>query len=455
MLFLVVFIFRYAWYWCFSEVAAENYITYNEQKAENLGVSLDELIRSGEADNLAPVGLGAVSTGLERFGFGKVLKATAGKNIIKNTSAKLIYNRKARNVANILAAGGTEFTTEILQHATDKINEEFGRTAGTEEDAKIVQTTFDAIFSEEGLEAGLQGLIGGSGMTSIGTSYRAMNTIRTTVDGDLITKNIDDLSKLRVKFNKATDKTEKAGIQKLIDTKESEIADSVRKGNDIYNSLSEGQLKEIENLTDLADTAAYQITELNKKFRAGEIDKAGYDLAVEGFKSEYDGVRQQLIDMNLEQNIKTAEDIAKEKGLDLDVMTAVEVEALMNSDKVSEQNRKTYFDNKSKGYELSAFVIGNKIVIDKDIARKTGSINVGMHEVLHPVFNKLIGNAEQQGKMVRQFRRAMTSSQRRFVDAEMKKEDISERNTIRNMLMYFLMCFVKNKLTTIKLHLKK
>ena len=405
----------------FSEVAAENYITYNEQKAENLGVSLDELIRSGEADNLAPVGLGAVSTGLERFGFGKVLKATAGKNIIKNTSAKLIYNRKARNVANILAAGGTEFTTEILQHATDKINEEFGRTAGTEEDAKIVQTTFDAIFSEEGLEAGLQGLIGGSGMTSIGTSYRAMNTIRTTVDGDLITKNIDDLSKLRVKFNKATDKTEKAGIQKLIDTKESEIADSVRKGNDIYNSLSEGQLKEIENLTDLADTAAYQITELNKKFRAGEIDKAGYDLAVEGFKSEYDGVRQQLIDMNLEQNIKTAEDIAKEKGLDLDVMTAVEVEALMNSDKVSEQNRKTYFDNKSKGYELSAFVIGNKIVIDKDIARKTGSINVGMHEVLHPVFNKLIGNAEQQGKMVRQFRRAMTSSQRRFVDAEMKK----------------------------------
>lgn len=405
----------------FSEVAAENYITYNEQKAENLGVSLDELIRSGEADNLAPVGLGAVSVGLERFGFGKVLKATAGKNIIKNASAKLIYNRKARNVANILAAGGTEFTTEILQHATDKINEEFGRTAGTEEDAKFVQATFDAIFSEEGLESGLQGLIGGSGMAGIGTSYRAMNTIRTTVDGDLIDKNLEDLSKLRVKLNKATDKTEKAGIQKLVDTKISEIADSVRKGKDIYNNLSEGQLKEIENLTDLADVAASQVIELDKKFRSGEIDKAGYDLAYQGFKSEYDGVRQQLIDMNLEQNIKTAESVAKEKGLDLDVMTTAEVEALMNSDKVSEQNKKTYFDNKSKGSEISAFAIGKKIVIDKDIARKTGSINAGMHEVLHPVFNKLIGNAEQQGKMVRQFRRAMTSSQRRFVDAQMKE----------------------------------
>jgi hypothetical protein len=405
----------------FSEDVAENYITYNKQKAENLGVSLDELIRSGEADNLVPVGLGAVSVGLERFGFGKVLKAAAGKNIIKNISAKLIYNKKARNVANILAAGKTEFTTEILQHATDKINEEFGRTAGTEEDAKFVQATFDAIFSEEGLEAGLQGLIGGGGMAGIGTGYRAMNTIRTTVDGDLIDKNLEDLSKLRVKLNKATDKTEKAGIQKLVDTKISEIADSVRKGKDIYNNLSEGQLKEIENLTDLADVAASQVIELDKKLRAGKIDKAGYDLAYQGFKAEYDGVRQQLIDMNLEQNIKTTEDIAKEKGLDLDVMTTAEVEALMNSDKVSEQNRKTYFDNKSKGSEVSAFAIGNKIVIDKDIARKTGSINAGMHEVLHPVFNKLIGNAEQQGKMVRQFRRAMTSSQRRFVDAQMKK----------------------------------
>ena len=405
----------------FSEVAAENYITYNEQKAENLGVSLDELIKSGKADNLAPVGLGAVSVGLERFGFGKVLKATAGKNIIKNASAKLIYNRKARNVANILAAGGTEFTTEILQHATDKINEEFGRTAGTEDDAKFVQATFDAIFSEEGLEAGLQGLIGGGGLAATGTGYRAMNTIRTTVDGDLIDKNLEDLSKLRVKLNKATDKTEKAGIQKLVDTKISEIADSVRKGKNIYDSLSEGQLKEIESLTDLADAAAYQVIELDKKLRAGEIDKAGYDLAYQGFKSEYDSVRQQLIDMNLEQNIKTAKDIAKEKGLDLDVMTTAEVEVLMNSDKVSEQNKKTYFDNKNKGFEVSAFAIGNKIVIDKDIARKTGSINAGMHEVLHPVFNKLVGNAKDQGKMVRQFRRSMTSSQRRFVDAQMKK----------------------------------
>jgi hypothetical protein len=413
----------------FSEVAAENYITYNEQKAENLGVSLEELIRSGKADNLAPVGLGAVSVGLERFGFGKVLKATAGKSIIKNASAKLIYNRKARNVANILAAGGTEFTTEILQHATDKINEEFGRTAGTEDDAKFVQATFDAIFSEEGLEAGLQGLIGGGGMAATGASYRAMNTIRTTVDGDLIDKNLEDLSKLRVKLNKATDKTEKAGIQKLVDTKISEIADSVRKGEDIFNSLSEGQLKEIESLTDLADAAAYQVIELDKKLRAGKIDKAGYDLAYQGFKSEYDGVRQQLIDMNLEQNIEFAKQEAESKGVKFKVYeTTKSLQQAINRLKTSKENKQAFKDNKG---EIHGFAIGNQIFINKEVASKLGAVNVGAHEFLHPVFNKLVGNAKEQGKMVRQFRKSMTSSQRRFVDAEMKKRNYTgkEYNT--------------------------
>ena len=405
----------------YSENLAENYITYNEQKAKNLGISMPELIKSGKADNLAPVGLGAISVALERFGLGKVAKVAGGNSIVKNLSNKLIYNRSARNVADLFAAGATEFTTEILQHATDKVNEELGRTAGTDLNAEVVSSIGDAIFSQEGLEAGLQGFFGGGGMAAGGRSVKALNTIRTTVDGDLVHKNLEDLAVLRVKLNTEKDTTIKEGIELDIKSKEQEIADSVIKGNIIHDSLTDEQLSEVESLTDLADVAAYKITELNKKLRFGQIDQAGYDMATQGFTKQYEQARQGLINMNLEQNIKTAEDIAKEKGLDLDVMTTAEVEALMNSDKVSEQNKKDYFDDKSKGYDISAFAVGNKIIIDKDIARKTGSINAGMHEVLHPVFNKLIGGVKEQGKIVKQFRRNMTSSQRRFVDAQMKK----------------------------------
>ena len=416
----------------FMDYTAENFVEYNKLKAENLGVSFDELVQSGEADNAIPVGMGVISTGLEFIGLGAVakgakgaVKGTGSSGLIgmgsKYLAQKLIYNKGARNTMRMFSTGATEFTTEILQHAADKVNVEYGRVAGTDNEAEVFKTVIDAVTSQEGLEAGLQGFIGGGGMVAGSYSAKSMNTIRTVVDGDKIDKNINELSLLRKKFNTTDNKLVKEGIQAQINEKESEIADSVRKGNDIYNSLDDKQISKIESLTDLADAAAFKTTELNKQFRSNEISESQYASAMEGFKSEYDGARQQLIDMNLEQNIASAKTIAKEKGLEMDVFTTAEVESLMNSDKVSEETRKTYFDNKDKGFDVSAFAIGNKIVIDKDIARKTGSINAGMHEVLHPVLNKLIGGVKEQGKMVRQFRKSMTSSQRNFVDAKMKE----------------------------------
>ena len=415
----------------FMDYAAENFVEYNKLKAENLGVSFDELLKSGEADNAIPVGMGVISTALEFIGLGTVAKGTKGA--IKGTGStgligmgskylaeKLIYNKGARSAMRMFSVGTTEFTTEILQHATDQVNTELGSVAGTDKESKIFKTVVDAVTSQEGLEAGLQGFIGGGGMVAGSYSAKSMNTIRNVVDGDKIYNNINELSDLRKQYNLSKDKSVKEGIQIEINKKESNIADSVVKGNEIYNSLNNKQISEIESLTDLADAAAYKITELNKKLRRGDISNAEYEAASSGFKAEYDTVRQSLIDMELEKNIASAETIASEKGLNIDVKSSKEVEDLMNSDKVSEKNRKSYFDNKNKGFEVSAFVIGNDIVIDRDIARKTGSINAGMHEVLHPILNKLVGDAKKQGKIVNQFRKAMTSSQRRFVDAEMK-----------------------------------
>ena len=416
----------------FMDYTAENFVEYNKLKAENLGVSFDELLKSGKADNAIPIGMGAISTALEFIGLGAVAKGAKGA--VKGTGStgligmgskylaeKLIYNKGARATMRMLSTGATEFTTEILQHAADQVNVELGSVAGTDKESEIFKTVIDAVTSQEGLEAGLQGFIGGGGMVAGTYSAKSMNTIRTVVDGDKVNKNINDLSVLRKKFNTTDNKLVKEGIQAQINEKESEIADAVRKGNDIYNSLTDKQISKIESLTDLADAAAFKVTELNKQFRKNEISESQYTLAMEGFKSEYDSARKALTAMELGKNLETAETIAKEKGLELDVKTTAEVEALINSDKISPENRETYYKERKEGKDISAFVIGNKLVIDKEIAERTGSINAGMHEVLHPVFNKLVGDAKKQGKMVNQFRRAMTSSQRRFVDAQMKK----------------------------------
>ena len=290
----------------FMDYVAENYIEFNKLKAENSGVSFEELVKSGQADHAIPVGMGAVSTGLELVCLGTVLKASKGAvkgkggtgllgSANKYLAEKLIYSSGARKAMSMLGAGSTEFTTEILQHAADEVNREFGSVAGTDKKAEIGRAFIDAVTSQEGLEAGIQGFIGGGGVVGGSYSAKAMSTVRSTVDGDKIDKNITELSTLRNQYKNATDKSVKEGIQVEINKKESEISDSIRKGNEIYNSLSSDQISEIESLTDLADAAAFKITDLNKKLRRGDITQSQYDSASIGFKNQYKQARQSLI----------------------------------------------------------------------------------------------------------------------------------------------------------------
>ena len=415
----------------FMDYVAENYIEYNKLKAENLGVTLPELITSGEADNAIPVGMGALSTGLELIGLGLIGKGVKGAvkgkggntgllgSASKYLAEKLIYSKGARATMNVLGTGATEFTTEILQHASDQVNLELGRVAGTDEEAQIGKTFIDAITSEEGLEAGIQGFLGGAGMTAGSYSAKAMNTIRNVVDEDAANKSLIKLGTLEANLKAATDPTVREGIEAQIEAQTIEISDLVNKGNDIYNSLDDGDISKIENLRDLSDAALFQVTELGKKLRRGDISQKQYELSKGGFEIEYKAARQGLIDMELDKNIDFAKKEAESRGLSFKVYETTKAiqNAVNKLGNISQKDKKVFKDNKGN---IHGFSIGNKILINKEVAKKEGAINVGSHEVLHPVFNKLIGNVAEQGKIVKQFRKSMTSAQRSFVDKQMK-----------------------------------
>lgn len=415
----------------FMDYAAENYVSFNEMKAKNLDMSLDELIKSGEADTSVPVGMAAVSQGLEMLGLGTVLKAakgatkgTAGGSTgllgmgSKYLAEKMIYSKSARATMNVLSTGVTEMSTEILQHAADEVNKEYGRVAGTEEEANAGRAFIDAVTSQEGWEAGIQGFIGGGGMVGGTYSSKALNTIRTVVDGEGIETKINELSALRKQMKSATDSTVIRGLQSKIDSKESEISDSIVNGNEIYESLDPDKIKEIDNLTDLADASAFNITELNKKLRRGDISESQYESAKEGFTIEYDSAKSKLVEMRLGENIEFARKEATKRGLEVEVYeTTAETEQALEATNVKEEGKQEFRDSKNN---IAGFAVGRKIFINKEVARNTGAINVGSHELLHPILKVMVGDTEAQGKIVKQFRKAMTSTQRRVVDKQMK-----------------------------------
>ena len=419
-----------------ADFTARNYVEYNKQRADNLGVSLDELITSGEAETVVPVALGAASMAAEVLGdvlaVGSVV-ATRGKGkkfapivrtLPKQILNKILYNKKARAALTIFGTGAGEFATEITQHAIDEINDEVGRVSGTDESAKVVETYWNAITSKEGLEAGLQGFVGGGGMVTGAYSVKAMNTVRGEIDGDKLDKNLMDLASLNVKLKSTTDPTAIEGIKANIASTEMNIADQVVKGNKIYNSLDEGQLAQLESFSDLSDVTAFKITELNKKRRENAITDSEYSLAKDGFLTEYNAAKKSIGDLKLNENIeflkstiKTDKSSANLKETILDSTDEMQ-QALNNLSEIDNKQKQEFRDIKGR---VAGFTVNGKIFINKEVASKTGQINVAKHEFLHKVLNAKVGDISAQKAMVKGLRKVMTKQQRGIVDTEMNK----------------------------------
>lgn len=427
-----------------ADFTARNYAEYNKQKAENLGISLEELVKSGEAETVVPVALGTANMAAEVIGDAMVAAAVVGtKGKIKGPAAfavrklpkkllnKIMYSKKAKAALTIFGTGVGEFATEITQHGTDAVNDELGRVAGTKEDSKVIEAFYNAIASEEGLEAGLQGLVGAGGMVGGSYSIKAMNSVRQTVDGDMLDKNLESLSAKQLEFAKATDETVKEGIQAEIDTIEENIANQVIRGNKIYNSLTNGQISELESFSDLADAAAFKITELNKKKRLNQISESEYNVAKQGFESQYNSAKQGIQDMNLAKNIDFLEDTVKNEGFAEGIETTVldstlETEAAMEGlSEVDKKDKQEYFDDSGR---TAGFTVGKKIFINKEAARNTGQINVGKHEFLHKIINAKVGGIGAQIKMVKDLRRSLTSKQRKLVDQTVINRGYKSKN---------------------------
>ena len=161
--------------------------------------------------------MGVVNTALESI-VPATLIATRGrgapflKMIPKQLTNKIFYSKNGRDVMNMLGGGFAEFNTEILQHVGDEVNSEMGRVAGTDIEANPVDAAIEALFSEEGLEAGIQGFLGGGGIVGGGSAAKSLSNIRSVVDGKKVSENIDKIGNLRIKLKGTKDATTAEGL---------------------------------------------------------------------------------------------------------------------------------------------------------------------------------------------------------------------------------------------------
>jgi len=87
---------------------------------------------------------------------------------------------------------------------------------------------------------------------------------------------------------------------------------------------------------------------------------------------------------------------------------------------------------KQKENNTAAYVKGKDVIINEEAFESItdlgdSGLSVKSHELLHPILDKLIGNSNEQGKLVEQFKKQLTNDQRVIMDGLLKGRDYTEK----------------------------
>jgi hypothetical protein len=204
------------------------------------------------------------------------------------------------------------------------------------------------------------------------------------------------------------------------------------------DSIIESQMP--TNITNADERA--ELVKLEKQFRAlkgkdtvtAEVERSKIKRQIKDIVSKYDGTeadaalektKKEVQDARLQKNVKFAEEGAKEIGRESKVFDTTE-EALIYA---MEQGMSEDQTNEFAGAD--GFFLGNTLVINKEVARETGAISVGSHELFHGIVGNSFDNIDvkidgklvtrkrtvkEKAKLIKSFSKVMTKSQRSVVE---------------------------------------
>tara|TARA_B100002051_G_scaffold276712_1_gene327162 strand:+ start:10407 stop:17462 length:7056 start_codon:yes stop_codon:yes gene_type:complete len=382
----------------FMDFASDNFITANKEKAKANNITLEKLMKSGEQDVEAPFKIAAFQAGLEYFGFSKIIgKTGVGKKLNKKVGEYLTKNyKKQKNIRtglNILGTGRVEAFTEMGQTGLEIYNKELAVAKGKGEDINDFMSITKGMFSEQGIESGLQGFFGGSGLKTGAYSAKALNNIRKTDEKLDVEKDLSNLVSLRKLYNTSKDPDVRSALQEKINKQEDLLKNKIKKGNDIYKNLSDNDIKKIEDLSDLADLTAFRADKLISKFKNNEISENEFDVAIEGLSNKYKENKQNILEVLYKENISFAKTEAEKIGKKI-----VEIDSFEEFQNKYNEVR-TEGDFEGDVTDRDGFIKGDEIYINKQTALQEGAISVGSHELLHGIIGNYIDNLSDKDRV--------------------------------------------------------
>lgn len=360
-----------------SDMVAYSIKDYNDSKAEELGITTEELFNTGQGEVVIPASLGTVGYLLERAGikgWQKALKDMA-------PGAK-------RALFTFLNTGTKEGGTEWVQGGIEELNRGLGSGRSYLE---AEESALNYLFSEDGVENFLQGFVGGTGSTVI---TRASRQLRSGKDHEAVRDIVLELNDLEnSKFRKNLTVEEVADINTAQEELRFNLRNIIDKSNTLAGTLSDSQIENLNANSDFLTTSAGRINEIKASDKFTDKEK---EILIQTINQRREVASQNILDVRSEaeqfyDNLFNVKEAAKEDDniKVLDFKNADEIETYLNDNPnlVAEGGRV------AASGEQGFFIPGqgdgqSTIIINREKSLNEKAVNVASHEFLHYVLNQ-------------------------------------------------------------------
>ena len=240
-------------------------------------------------------------------------------------------------------------------------------------------------------------------------------------------------------------------MQKIIDNRRADIR------------VDEQTDARVNNVDDRAEIIKLQreLNELkNNDTVSGSKKKAGLKVKINQILEKYEGSEADVTILQRQKAVAKARDTKLENAFNKN-LEAVKDAAAKKGQTISVfKDENAYYDAIAKAWNITfeqakekaqgsegVFAGKGQIFIDKARAKEVGAVSVASHEVLHPILNALVGNAKTQGEFLVDFKKRMTSKQKKYVEDFLIKNKIAKENWDIEYLNVFSDGIIKNKIT--------
>jgi predicted kinase len=362
----------------FPQVTFPMYTDYNTIKAKRIygddPDAIEKLVYNNETEVALPVALGLVAVGLEKVGLGGITKHIASKPV------------KGVAVAKLLWVGSGEGSTEWAQLGVEKINTGLAEGKSIEESSALA---WDAMSSDEGLEAFINGFIGSTtvagGSNIINRALRNDNASIKDVNDKI--NNIADLN--NVKYT-----TRNTDIRDAIDLEikdaEQDLKKYIIEKRKLSEVLTDSEKTLLVNTLNEKTNIKQKAESLREQLENGDITRVEFGYGIRGLNNQDKRLSDKINEIQGAATNRAAGKITesvkeqiKKSGLDGNIIE-------MTSEEISNIQEEG-FDSKTAAGEFGFIKQSTdgsfEIVLNKD----KPMIGTAAHEFMHAVLFKTIG----------------------------------------------------------------